>query len=173
MLFVFNAEAQEYMIVKEESSANWTGYGEVGGFKQSGTISLLDSKIITDNGAIQKGKLVFNAKDIQHENKDLEKHLKAKDFFFTRKYPEIIFELESITGSQAQGTLSIRGKSNNENIACQINYDGDFIIVSGKAEIDRTKYDIKYNSSSYFQDLGNYAIKNVFDLEFNLVFRRL
>ena len=37
------------------------------------------------------------------------------------------------------------------------------LIVKGTAKVDRTKFDIKYNSSSFFQDLGNYAIKN--DLE--------
>ncbi len=40
-------------------------------------------------------------------------------------------------------------------------------------KLDRTKFDIKYNSSSYFQDLGNYAIKNDFDLEYELFFKKM
>jgi len=42
--------------------------------------------------------------------------------------------------------------------------------AKGKMTIDRTLYNIKYNSSSYFQDLGNYAIKNEFELKFELIF---
>jgi polyisoprenoid-binding protein YceI len=41
--------------------------------------------------------------------------------------------------------------------------------VTGTATLDRTQFGINYNSSSFFQNLGNYAIRNEFTLSFEVV----
>jgi polyisoprenoid-binding protein YceI len=116
--------------------------------------------------------VVFDAKSINHENKDLKKHLKARDFFHVKKHPEITFEITSTNKDKVFGTLSIRGVSLEEVFTFEMIQKEGFVIFAGEAKIDRTKYGIKYNSSAYFQDLGNYAIKNEFDLNFRLVFQK-
>ena len=163
--------AQEYTLDIEKSNAIWTGYGEIGGFLQTGSIDLMESKISIVNNMVVTGKIIFDAKSIQHENKDLQKHLRAKDFFYVKKHSQITFEIKSVDGNIVKGLLTIRGITNEENLEFSMIKNKDRLTFQGKASIDRTKYDIKYNSSSYFQDLGNYAIKNDFDLEFELVFK--
>lgn len=39
-----------------------------------------------------------------------------------------------------------------------------------KLSIDRTKYDIRYRSNSFFDNLGDIAINNEFDLDIKLKF---
>ncbi len=169
-LFVL-ANSQTYTLDATLSSATWIGYGEIGSFKQEGSIDLKKGNIYLDNTDVKSGTIIFNSKSISHENKELRKHLKAKDFFHSKKYPEIIFEIKETQGNLVSGTLSIRGKSNDETFTFEKIEKEGFLIFAGRASFDRTKYDIKYNSSSYFQDLGNYAIKNDIDLEFRLIFK--
>jgi hypothetical protein len=40
--------------------------------------------------------------------------------------------------------------------------------ISGLAEVDRTLYDVKYGSASFFDSLGDKAINNLFELNFEL-----
>jgi hypothetical protein len=43
------------------------------------------------------------------------------------------------------------------------------LVAQGMAKIDRTQYDIKYGSGSFFKGLGDNMIYNDFEIEFNLV----
>lgn len=164
--------AQEFRLNAEKSTAKWTGYGELGGFKQEGSIDLKSGQLSVEEGRIQEGIIIYDAKSIDHENKELRKHLRARDFFFVKKYPEISFEITSIYKDKVFGKLSIRDITLEETFTFAKIEKEAILIFEGRARIDRTKYDIKYNSSSYFQDLGNYAIKNEFDLNFRLVFEK-
>ena len=67
----------------------------------------------------------------------------------------------------------IRGKKQIISVPVKFQKQAENLIVAGTIVLDRTKFDIKYNSSSYFQDLGNYAIKNDFDLDYEFLFRQL
>lgn len=169
-LLSISTTAQEFIINTKASQATWTGYGEVGGFKQEGSIELESGKIIFTKEEITGGFIEFSARSISHENIDLQNHLRAKDFFNVKKHPTMRFDIKEIIGNTVSGMLTIRGISHNESFEFTGTKSTGSFSVIGKAIIDRTKYDIKYNSSSYFQDLGNYAIKNEFDLTFRLMF---
>ncbi|WP_262923062.1 YceI family protein [Hymenobacter cellulosilyticus] len=41
--------------------------------------------------------------------------------------------------------------------------------ASGTATIDRTQFDIKYGSKSFFESIGDKAIDNDFTLSFNVI----
>ena len=170
-LFTTTMQGQTYELVPEESTAEWIGYGEIGSFKQVGTIQLKSGSIFLMEGKVQEGNIIFDAESIDHENKDLKKHLRAKDFFYVKTYPEIRFEITGTFLDKVIGNLTIRNKTLEEDFIFSTIQEDAVPIFEGKVTIDRTKYDIKYNSSTYFQDLGNYAIKNEFDLYFKLVFK--
>jgi hypothetical protein len=44
--------------------------------------------------------------------------------------------------------------------------------ASGVATIDRTKYDIKYGSKSFFEGIGDKAIYDEFTLSFNVIAKK-
>jgi hypothetical protein len=50
--------------------------------------------------------------------------------------------------------------------------DGAVMVATGKLELDRTKFDVKYNSKSFVPDLVKSAkdkvIKNNIDLDFTI-----
>ena len=43
------------------------------------------------------------------------------------------------------------------------------MVVIGKMTVNRTKYDIKYGSASFFDGIGDKAINDDFELDVNLV----
>ena len=99
----------------------------------------------------------------------LEGHLKADDFFGTAKYAtsKLVFTkvtLKSKGVYTVTANLTIKDKTN------PITFD---LTVAGKTAtaklmVDRTKYDIKYNSKSFFGSIGDKAIDDEFELNVNL-----
>jgi hypothetical protein len=48
----------------------------------------------------------------------------------------------------------------------------NMVTLKGKLIVDRTKFDIKYGSGSFFDNLGDKAIDNDFTLDLNLQFAK-
>jgi len=160
--------SQEFILNTDNTKVMWTGYGELGSFKQEGSINIKGGSISIENDLIKSAEVIIDMKTINHSDKSLSDHLVKKDFFWAKKYPTATLETTAISCEIITGNLSIRGIT----LPIQFPYEKEKIgtktFIKGKMTIDRTKYDIKYNSSSYFQDLGNYAIKNAFDLSFEI-----
>ncbi|MEM9327787.1 MAG: YceI family protein [Bacteroidota bacterium] len=167
-LLVGATYGQEYKLAENSNTINWRGYSEVGDFAQEGTIDIKSSSIVLDvNGRIS-GEIVINMKSIYHEDKRLNSHLKKEDFFDVKKFPTATFKFAQNDSGAVSGELLMKGATGTLTFTPTIKTEQELISVDGDLEIDRTKYGIKYNSSSYFQDLGNYAIKNNFDISFQL-----
>jgi polyisoprenoid-binding protein YceI len=162
--------AQSYTVDGKNSKLTWTGYSEVGGYSQSGTISISEGVLELVDGQIAQMEVIADVQSITSTEKDLEKHLKEKDFFFVKKYPSA--QLRCIESTDGNGVfeLTIRGITKRFILPVNLTVSDSSCTAQGKLTIDRTLFGIKYNSSSYFQDLGSYAIKNEFDLEYSLVF---
>ena len=166
----FTSYTQNFTLDIKKSDLKWIGYGEVGNFKQEGTIKAKSGAMNLDQGIIQSADISIDMKSIQHDDKSLSKHLSNKDFFWSKKYPIATLKMISLENDNLTAELTIRGKTQSIQFPFELIEEEDIILVRGKLTIDRTEYDIKYNSSSYFQDLGSYAIKNEFDLLFDLHF---
>lgn len=165
--------AQSYTLDVSTSRLQWTGYAEAGGYSQSGTLRYQSGNVSIVKGEISNFTIAVDMTSLTHENKELEGHLKQNDFFFVSKYP--IAQLKFIEKKRTTCIVevTIRGKTEQVEITLNLKKLKEGYLVKGKMKLDRTKFDIKYNSSSYFQDLGNYAIKNDFDLEYELFFKKM
>lgn len=170
LMMSFSALAQTYELDKETSLFTWTGYGEVENFKQTGVISANKGDLTLQENDIKSGYVSIDMTSISHESKRLKKHLKAKDFFYAKKYPETIINFISLENDLIKCEIILRGKSGIICFPVTVSREEKQLNMRGTMTIDRTLYDIKYNSSSYFQDLGNYAIKNEIDVEFDIRF---
>lgn len=163
------AFAKDYKIDASKSKVIWTGYAEAGGYAPEGTLMLSNGSFAMVNNKITSGEFEFDMKTISQENKDLEKHLKNEDFFDVEKFPKAFFKITKISTNQVSGILTIKEISKPITFPIEISKVNEMINVKGTLKIDRTLYEIKYNSSSYFQDLGSYAIKNQFDIKIDIV----
>ena len=170
ILAQLSLSSQTYLLESKASDIRWTGYGEVGNFSQKGTVAPKSGWLEYGEGVIRNGEVVIDMTTIHSEEKRLAKHLKAKDFFHVKKYKEARVVFEAMEGDVLCAKLTMRGKSGLLRMPVSIQKQDNSIVLKGTLTVDRTAYDIKYNSSAYFQDLGNYAIKHEMDMTFELRF---
>ena len=113
--------------------------------------------------------------DIKNEssNSYLVKHLKNDDFFSTDKFPTanlIIINVKDEGDNKYKviGDLTIKNQTHPIEFVANISFDNNVGLATGKIEIDRSKYGIKYKSISWFPDIGDRFINDIFELFFNL-----
>lgn len=165
--------AQKYQLDTKNTTFNWTGYGEVGGFSQTGSIKAKSGSLLMKKDTITAAVITIDMKSMKSDNKRVANHLKDTDFFDVKKHPTAILDLRCIEDNVAKANLTIRGITHAIDIPIAILVKEDELRASGKAIIDRTLYGIKYNSSAFFKSLGNQAIKHEFDLTFEVTFTRV
>ncbi|SNR16801.1 YceI family protein [Tenacibaculum jejuense] len=152
-----------------ESNVEWKAYKVTGSHKgivniKSGYLSLDDGKL--SGGSITIDMTTINTTDLTGEYKNkLDGHLKSGDFFGVEKYntSTLDFTKVKVKGKNAYevtGKLTIKGIT--KSVKFLISIYGNKATASLK--VDRTKYDIKYGSSSFFDNLKDKAIYDEFDL---------
>lgn len=159
-----------------KSSINWTGKKVTG--QHEGTVNLKDGNLVFKGKTLVGGTfnvdmtslIVTDLKAGQGKEK-LEGHLKADDFFGTDKFATATLLFKNIKAKTANlytvnGDLTIKGitKPVTFELATTTN------TASANVKIDRTQYDIKYNSGNFFENLGDKVINDNFDLAVVLKF---
>lgn len=155
-----------------KSTASWTGYAEAGNYSPTGSIKLKSGTLTMANGNLKATTIIIDMTSLSHENKDLEKHLKDSDFFDCEKYPVAKFVLSKASKKTATGLLTIKNITKPISFPIEMVEKDGIFTIKANFKIDRTLYNIKYNSSSFFQDLGSYAIKNEFDLSILIITKK-
>jgi polyisoprenoid-binding protein YceI len=119
----------------------------------------------------------------QEFNQKLVNHLKSDDFFSAGKHPKANFKIASLTpikGAQAgaanytaNGSLTIKGISQPVSFPVTVAVNGSTITAKSEAVVlDRTKWDIRYGSKSFFANIGDKAIYDDFTVQFNVVAKK-
>ncbi|UTW67583.1 YceI family protein [bacterium SCSIO 12643] len=161
---------------KSTSIIEWTGSKVIGG-DHKGTISIKESDFEFKKDQLIKGTVVADMTSIT--NSDLEGewqqkligHLNSDDFFSTSKYPTATIKTTKVTpGKQANtydivADLTIKGITKSQSFTAIVKPNGKGHIITANVDIDRTKYEVKYGSSSYFDSLGDKAISDNFNLK--------
>ena len=166
--------AQTQNVNIESSTVNWIGK-KIGG-QHEGLIKLKSGVFEEKSGEIVSGSFVIDMTSISNTdltdegyNQKLVGHLKSDDFFGVEKYPTATLNITKATAfsdgkASVTGELMIKGKS--ESITF------DFIknenSYTATMEVDRSKFDVKYGSSSFFDSLGDKAIDDIFILDIAL-----
>lgn len=159
----------------EKSNVIWKGYKVTGSHQgtiaiKSGHLNFSEDKLIGGEFTIDMSSI--NNTDLEGEYKEkIEGHLKSNDFFDVKTFPtaSLIFTKVKSIGKNSYkvtGNLMIKGKTNT--ITFDISIYGNKANASLK--IDRSKFDVKYGSTSFFDGLKDKAIYDDFDLIVDLEF---
>ncbi len=174
-LFLMNVSAQEKLTADtSKTKLLWLGEKVIGQHTgsinlQSGWLNWQDNKIVSGEFNIDMTTL----KDSE-ANQKLEGHLKSDDFFGVEKFPTSKLV---ITGSSpfdkgtgvVSGTLTIKGVTNPVEFKAAMQKKDDGVWFFTNIVIDRTKYNIRYGSGSFFDNLGDKTIYDEFKLKVNLL----
>ena len=105
-------------------------------------------------------------------------HLNSDDFFnvsehktssFTLRNIEALAEAKGDATHTVTGDFTIRGITKSVTFAATVNDNGGKLSIAGTVELDRSQFDVKYGSGSFFDNLGDNLIHDNFTVGFNLV----
>ncbi|GAA4834476.1 YceI family protein [Algivirga pacifica] len=164
------------------STIKWRGtkvtgehYGKIQ--LKDGELEMKKDKLVGGSFTVDMSTMTCDDLDAGEWNDKLIGHLKSDDFFGVEKYPTATFV---ITKAKAKGNdmyditgdMTIKGKTETVMFPATVKMDGDAVTATAKITLDRTKYDIRYGSASFFDNLGDKAIGNDFFLEVELTAKK-
>jgi len=169
------AKGQEKLAAnKEKSKLLWLGEKVTG--QHTGSIGLQSGWLNWQDNKILSGEFNIDMSSIKdsESNERLEGHLKSEDFFGVEKYPTsklVISEstpFEKGTGL-VRGTLTIKGVTNPVEFRATMQKVEEGTWFYANIVIDRSKYNVRYGSGSFFDNLGDKTIYDEFKLKVNLL----
>ncbi|WP_304517961.1 YceI family protein [Cecembia rubra] len=173
------SKVYEVKVDKNVSTVTWRASKVTG--THFGKVKISQADLDYKNNRIQGGFFEIDMTSITVEditdpgsNKRLTDHLKSDDFFSVDKFKTSslkITEAKTANGKdyQINGNLMIKGISNPVSFPATVEVKGGEITATGKITFDRTKYDIKYRSGSFFDGLADRMIYDEVQLEIALV----
>ena len=181
---IFSLSAQEttMLIDTESSSLNWIGK-KITNSQHNGSLKFISGELTmcydqkTSKMSICKGSFIVDmttllVEDLSGSSKQrLEGHLKSDDFFSVDKHEKSFLTINSSkiieSGFLVKGSLTIK----------DITHPIEFELIRSPGGItanmifDRSKYDVKYNSGSFFENLGDRLILDDIELSVDLYFQ--
>ena len=173
----------EYELQPLEGDIRWTGrnahsshYGHL--FLKSGYLRMERGR----NGPEGEGEIIADMGSIADEDlagspwqRVLLAHLEAR-LRISRLYPlpdTLRRESSGVPDHLIRGEAVIRGRSERVDIPAILRRDGDGLVLTLRADLDRTRWGVLYGSSKFFRCLGMHKVDDIISLEARLAFRRV
>ena len=164
----------------EASNIKWIGKKILG--QHNGQVKIQSGTLTVKNNAISGGEFTIDMKSITCDdltdadyNKKLIGHLTSSDFFNVEAYPTATLKITKVLKNtkiantyNLTANLTVKGITKSITFPATFKKVGNVFEGNAKITLDRTKWDIKYGSSSFFEGLGDKAIKNEIELNVNI-----
>lgn len=172
----------DYNVDTAYSVINWTGHKVTG--KHEGKVMIKNGNLQFTDGKLTGGSFdvdmnSITCTDLQGEGAaKLVGHLKSDDFFGVATYPTAKFVITRAIPQDTKGNYKIIGNLTIKNTTKEAKFNalvvdkGTEINASGKLVVDRSEYDVRFGSGSFFDGLGDKTIYDEFDLNIWLVARK-
>lgn len=175
---------ENLIVDTQASSINWKGFKPGG--SHHGTISVKEGSLVTGANDSLAGSFVIDMNSIINEdltdaetNAKLVGHLKSADFFDVEKYPTSNFVITNVkplaTANDSvthiiSGNLKMKDAEKNISFGAKVTKDGTkYTAKSVPFTIDRSQWNIKYGSKSFFDDLKDNFINDEIELQITIV----
>ena len=126
---------------------------------------MIEGKVVIDMTSI-------NVTDLQGEWKDkLEGHLKSPDFFGVEKFPTAFITFQSNKKPNKENKINLDGELTIKDMTHPLSFTADllhtepFLKVQAILSFDRSKYDVRFRSGKYFENLGDKLILDDIDID--------
>ncbi len=177
---VAETTAVKYTANTAKSGIEWKGFKPAG--SHNGTIAIKEGKLNINNGSVESGRFVIDMTSIavtdipveDEGNAKLTGHLKNADFFNVEAHPIATFEItgiETLDGkAMLSGNLTIIDVTNNISFPVSTEMKDDVMTLTSETfTIDRSKWNIKHKSKSFFDNLGDKFINDDIELKVTLI----
>ena len=163
-----------YTINPDQSIIVWTGR-EVTTSKHFGNIYFASGQFEVKSGLISSGEFVVDMTTIDNQDLPedrrgrLEAHLKSDDFFSVESHPTALLSILS-SESVAEGKWLVSGELTIKTFTHPVVFEMLNSNDGWKANLvfDRSKYEVKFRSGTFFENLGDKLIYDDIELAINL-----
>ncbi len=178
LAFTGIVEADKVKVDVDASTVKWVGKKVTG--QHNGSIALKGGRLEMEDGTLTGGLFTIDMTSIVCEDLSggtkgkLEGHLKSDDFFGVETYPTATFVITRAV-PQGPGKYKVVGNITIKDTTEEIQFPATVEEKDGKytatadLTIDRSKFDIRYGSGSFFDNLGDKTIYDDFELSISLV----
>ena len=169
----------EYQIDKTKSVVRWIGRTPVK--FHDGTINIQEGNFFVDDNGILNGNIIIDMESINctdlsgRGKKSLEEHLMNDDFFSVSKFKTSKINISSEMKPN-NGLIDFKGNLEIKNISNPISFKSSIsktpegkYTASSKLTFDRSMYNVKYKSKSFFSDLGDKFINDDIEIELEII----
>jgi polyisoprenoid-binding protein YceI len=178
-LFILNfvmafslSQAQNLTINTELSNIRWYGE-ELTGKNHFGNLKFKEATLDLQDGIITAGSFIVDMTSLTVEDLSgggkakLEGHLKSDDFFSVEKHNDALLKItqkgkETGDGQILYGDLTIKGKKHPVEFKIIL---GDNKTAQAHLTFDRSIYDVRFRSGSFFENLGDKLILDEIKME--------
>lgn len=174
-------ESGTYEVEPTNSAVTWTAK-KITGKTHFGSVQFGSGSIEFANGNIQSGNItidmtsieVLDIKDKEEMKAKLEGHLNSPDFFDTAKFPTAKYTVTSSekgenSSFKLTGNMTIKGITQEVTSDILLTLKGELLVGGGTLTIDRSKFDVKYGSGSFFDDLGDDLIEDEISFKIKII----
>ena len=185
LLVLSFAFADSYKVDVDSSTIQYIGRKVTG--EHDGNLKILYGNVRryldTEQKEVIRGNIVIDMTTITNNdigNKEYQKyfvdHLNSPDFFDIAHFSKsqlkildnIILSNDSSDNMMITGEMTIKGITQKVKFPAKVEFLDDSAIAVGTIDIDRTLFDIRYKSKSFFPEMGDYFIYDDFTLNFTI-----
>jgi polyisoprenoid-binding protein YceI len=173
-----NPHIDHVRVNTDNSTVKWKGSkiadGHEGLIKiQKGVLMIEHGKLVGGEFGIDMTSIINTDIESEKYKEMLEGHLKSDDFFNVEDFPTSTINITKVLPIETEdgnylimADLTIKGITHAITFQANVTIKGLHFSAIAKIKIDRTKWDIKYNSGNFFKDLGDKLILDeiVFDV---------
>ncbi|MDP5106850.1 YceI family protein [uncultured Polaribacter sp.] len=169
--------SEKYNVDLAASVLNWKGTKPLGA--HDGVVSLKNGSLVLEEGKLIDGEFVIDMNSIKNVDMKgtegagkIEGHLMSADFFDVAKYPTSKFVVTSVKDTGAgkidvTGKLTIKDVTKTVTIPAMISTNAGITTFKSETfKINRTDYNVKYGSKSFFDNLKDKFIDDIMEMSF-------
>ncbi len=181
-LFFAAAVTVSISVDTEASQVTWKGYKVTG--SHEGTIAVKEGNFDFTDGVLSGGSFSIDMTSLKATDitggtaAKLEGHLKSAEFFGVEKFPTASFVITKVVSRgtpgdyRVTGDLTIKEKTQTLRFNTKVSEEMGKYVAKADLTIDRTDFDVRYGSGSFFDNLGDRTIYDEFDLGITLVTKK-
>jgi polyisoprenoid-binding protein YceI len=178
-----HAKTETFAVKPADAKVNWEGKKIIGD-AHSGELKLKSGKMMVDGGKLTGGEFVIDMTSLKNTdltneamNQKLVGHLKSDDFFSIDKHPTATIVIKKVEKKEGDtftvsGDLTIKGKKEPITFPATVHADKNRVHTKANITVDRTLYDVKYNSLKFFSAIGDKAIADTFTVSVDLTAKK-
>lgn len=164
---------EKYVIDTKESVVTWKGSTVEGA--HTGYVYISKGELMIENGQLMGGTVEVDMSTIEGDDhrsdNNLIDHLKDPDFFDVKKFPISTFAITKVALADGEninvtGNLTIKGIIHEVTFPAKMEVKNGIVKANGKLVIDRTLWDVRYNSGKFYDNLADKTISD--DIEFDM-----